>query len=200
LKACAKGEITRIALIRREYITHLDGVNKFVALLAEGLSKLGHEPLIFSWRYRDIEREGLEEWFKEAHGLDHTILIYTLRSKTCGGDPWLRMAWDWWTRGSRILRREDVDATIVNGVVPLRFRPKIAVNHGITLESNKLYVLAARRLYKGYDKVVCVSGKLKKEVKHFLGVDCDVIPFSMKLELFKSAELGERGLSRAHRH
>jgi len=28
----------RIALIRREYVTHLDGVNKFIALLAEGLA------------------------------------------------------------------------------------------------------------------------------------------------------------------
>jgi len=36
----------RIALIRREYITHLDGVNRFIALLAEGLTKLSHDPLI----------------------------------------------------------------------------------------------------------------------------------------------------------
>ena len=34
---------TKIALIRREYIMHLDGVNKFIALLAEGLRRLGHE-------------------------------------------------------------------------------------------------------------------------------------------------------------
>jgi len=33
----------KIALIRREYITHLDGVNRFIALLAEGLKRLGHE-------------------------------------------------------------------------------------------------------------------------------------------------------------
>ena len=36
----------RIALTRREYITHLDGVNRFIALLAEGLTKLSHDPLI----------------------------------------------------------------------------------------------------------------------------------------------------------
>jgi hypothetical protein len=29
-----------IVLVRREYITHLDGVNRFVALLTEGLKKL----------------------------------------------------------------------------------------------------------------------------------------------------------------
>jgi len=182
----------RVALIRRWCITHLDGVNKFVALLAEGLSKLGHEPLILSWCYGGVERERLEEWFKEMHGLDNAIPIYTLRSKPREEGSWIKMAWDWLTKGSRALREGEVDVAIVNGVVPLRFRPKIAVNHGITLESNKLYVLAVRKLYKGYDKVVCVSGKLKKEVKRLLGVDCDVIPLPMKLELFKSAELGER--------
>jgi len=99
----------RIALIRREYITHLDGVNRFIALLAEGLAKLGHTSFIVSWCYRDTIREDLEEYFKEVHGLDSSIPIYTLKSKPCEGDPWLRIAWDWWTGGSRLLRRENVD-------------------------------------------------------------------------------------------
>jgi hypothetical protein len=30
----------KIALIRREYITHLDGVNRFIALLAEAIIML----------------------------------------------------------------------------------------------------------------------------------------------------------------
>lgn len=34
----------KIALIRREYITHLDGVNRFIALLTKGSCKLGHSP------------------------------------------------------------------------------------------------------------------------------------------------------------
>jgi len=38
----------RIALTRREYITHLDGVNRFIALLAEGLARLGHTSFIVS--------------------------------------------------------------------------------------------------------------------------------------------------------
>jgi len=33
----------KIALIRREYITHLDGVNRFIALLAEDLRRLSHK-------------------------------------------------------------------------------------------------------------------------------------------------------------
>jgi hypothetical protein len=109
----------KIALIRREYITPLDGVNKFIALLGEGLRKLGHEVEIFSWCYKDVERERLEEWFKEMHGLYVAIPVYTLRKEPCKGDPWIRIALDWFLKGSRILQSKDIDALIVNGVIPL---------------------------------------------------------------------------------
>jgi len=71
----------KIALVRIEYITHLDGANKFIALLAEGFKKLGHIVEIFSWCYRGVEGSELEKWFREMHGLDTTIPIYTLREK-----------------------------------------------------------------------------------------------------------------------
>jgi hypothetical protein len=45
----------KIALIRRGHITQLDGVNRFIALLAEGLKRLGHEVEVFSWCYRSVE-------------------------------------------------------------------------------------------------------------------------------------------------
>ena len=77
----------KIALIRREYITHLDGVNRFIALLAEGLIKLGHEPLIASWCWYGTPREMLPKWFREIHGLDVEIPIYTLKGSPCSGDP-----------------------------------------------------------------------------------------------------------------
>ena len=38
----------KIALIRRKYITHLDSVSRFTALLAKGLARLGHEPITVS--------------------------------------------------------------------------------------------------------------------------------------------------------
>ena len=38
----------RIALTRRVHITHVDGVNRFIALLAESLAKLRYNPLILS--------------------------------------------------------------------------------------------------------------------------------------------------------
>jgi glycosyltransferase involved in cell wall biosynthesis len=121
----------KIALIRRGNITHLDGVNRIIALLAEGLRKLGHEVEVFSWCYRGVDRERLEEWLKDIHGLDATIPIHTLRKEPCKGDPWVRIALEWFFKGSAMLRKGEFDVAIVNGVIPLRFRPKIAVNHGI---------------------------------------------------------------------
>jgi len=171
----------KIALIRREYITHLDGVNRFIALLAEGLTRLGHNVTIFSWCYRGIERRELQKWFKEIHCLDILIPIRVLVKCPCRGDPWARMAIDWYFKGSRILHDEDFDAAIVNGVIPLRFKPKIAVCHGITLKPSQPYLAVARCLYKRYDKVICVSHKLRDEVRTILGVGCEVIPLPMKL-------------------
>ena len=126
------------------------------------------------------------------HGLDSPLPIYTLRSGPCEGDPWLAIAWDWLTKGSRLLVKEGVEAAIVNGVIPLRFRPKIAVNHGITIRPGGLYLPIVRRLYKRYDRVVCVSSKLRDEVRGFLGVDCDVVPLPMKLELYRPVKYGDR--------
>jgi glycosyltransferase involved in cell wall biosynthesis len=184
----------RIALIRRSYITYLDGVNKFVALLAEGFSKLGHEPLILSWCYGGVDKERLEEWFKEMHGLDNAIPIYTLRSKPFEQGSWMRMAWDWWTRGSKLLRKECMDAAIVNGIIPLRFKPKIAVIHdlGPALTLIKFHAKVGSSLLKGYDKCVAVSDKTKRELLLFSRASCEVIPIPMKLGLFKPAELGKR--------
>jgi glycosyltransferase involved in cell wall biosynthesis len=53
-------------------------------------------------------------------------------------------------------------------------------------------VQAARLLYRSYDVVVCVSNKLRGEVKSTLGVDCRVIPLPMKLDLYKPASPEER--------
>jgi len=179
----------RIALIRRFSITGFDGVNKFIALMAEGLAKLGHEPVIISLCHDDTKEKELTRWFKEAHGLDLEIPIYTLRHR-CGGS-WLSIAWNWWWKGSRLLRKEGVNVAIVNGVIPLRFSPKIIVNHGV-FTAGKLYHRVAKLLYRRYDAVACVSNKLRSEVRSNLGVDCKVMPLPMKLDLYKPASPGER--------
>ena len=181
----------RIALTRRTDFTNFDGVNRFIALLAEALAKLGHDPFIVS--LCNGVKDEVKRWFKEAHGLDNEIPKYTLRQKC--GSSWLGVAWDWWQKGSKLLREKSAEVAIVNGVVPLRFSPKIIVNHGIYtpgMPTDPLYVQAARLLYRSYDVVVCVSNKLRGEVKSTLGVDCRVIPLPMKLDLYKPASPEER--------
>jgi hypothetical protein len=78
-------------------------------------------------------------------------------------------AWDWWQKGSKLLHDKSAEVAIVNGVVPLRFSPKIIVNHGIYTSGmptgNPLYKQAARLLYRSYDVAVCVSDKLRNELK-----------------------------------
>jgi len=182
-------------LVRREYITHLDGVNRFIALLAEGLRKLGHEVEIFSWCYRGVDKKRLEEWFKEIHGLDIAIPIHTLRKEPCEGDPWVRIAFDWFFKGSAMLRKSEFDAVIVNCVVPLRFRPKIAVIHdlGPLYSLNKLYSLLGKTILKVmYDEVICVSTKTRQELRTALKLSCKVIPIPLKLGAYKPRRLDER--------
>jgi glycosyltransferase involved in cell wall biosynthesis len=58
--------------------------------------------------------------------------------------------------------------------------------------AGKLYRWAAKLLYKRYDAVVCVSNKLRNEVKSTLGIDCRVVPLPMKLDLYKPASPEER--------
>jgi hypothetical protein len=128
----------KIALIRREYITHLDGVNRFIALLGDGTRKLGHEVEVFSWCYESAERERLEELFREINGLGAATPIYTLHKDPCKGDPWARMTLDWFFEESKRLKSDGFEAVIVNGVVLLRFKPKMAVNRGIAFKAIKL--------------------------------------------------------------
>jgi hypothetical protein len=75
----------RIALTRRTDITNFDSVNRFIALLAEALAKLGHDPFIVS--LCNGVKDEVKRWYKEAHRLDHEISIYTLRQKC--GSSWL---------------------------------------------------------------------------------------------------------------
>jgi glycosyltransferase involved in cell wall biosynthesis len=185
----------RIALIRREYITHLDGVNRFIALLAEGLRRLGHEVEIFSWCYRGVDGEGLEGWFKEIHGLDMSIPVHTLRKEPCEGDPWVRIALDWFFKGSAMLKEAKFDAAIVNGIMPLRFKPKVAVIHdlGPLLASNRFYSLLGKTILKVmYDKVICVSTKTRQELYTTLKLSCKVIPIPLELDAYKPRRPDER--------
>lgn len=179
-----------MALIRREFITHLDGVNRFIANIAEGLRYLSHEVVIVSWSYRDPKGEDLAKWFKEAHGLDYEFEIYTLRGPE-ERDRWVTMMYEWFTKGSRLLRKLGADIAVVNGVVPLRFRPKIAVAHGPLVKVSGFQRVALKVLYGMYDYVVCVSEKSRREYKGI--VTCDaIVPLPLKLKNFKPRDIHDR--------
>lgn len=179
----------KIALIRREFITHLDGVNRFIAALAEGLSLLGHKVVIISWSYRGVQRENLEEWFKRVHGLETDIEIYTLRGPE-NRDRWTVMLYEWYTKGSALIKELGADVALVNGVVSLRFEPKIAIAHGpIHISPFQKFILTI--LYRLYDHVVCVSKASQVEYKGI--VKCNsIIPLPLIYRNYKSKPLDER--------
>lgn len=66
----------RIVLIQREFITHLDGVNRFVTNLAEGFKILRHDVVIVSWSYKDVEVHNLSRWFREVRGSNYEFKIH----------------------------------------------------------------------------------------------------------------------------
>ena len=69
----------------------------------------------------------------------------------------------------------------------------VAVNHGIdTLRVTRLYLHAARLLYRTYDATICVSNKLKEEVERKLRISCAVIPLPLKLETYRPAKPEDR--------
>ncbi|MEM4005469.1 MAG: glycosyltransferase, partial [Desulfurococcaceae archaeon] len=179
----------RIGLIRREFITHLDGVNRFIANLAEAFELLGHEVFILSWSHRGVVEE-LGRWFKTVHGLDVEVKVATLRGPE-DRDRWLTMLFDWFTKGGEMLKRFDADIAIVNGVVPIRFKPKIAVAHGPLVGVSRLQRSVLKLLYRTYDRVVCVSEETQREYKGI--VKCDrLIPLPLKLKNFKPLEFSKR--------
>jgi len=179
----------RIALTRRTHITHVDGVNRFIAWLGEGLEKLGHEVLVVSWGYQEIGKEELPRWFADMHSLDKELRIEVLREKHSTGEPWLRVAWDWLVKGSRLLERTDV--AVINGIVPIMFRSKVAINHGV-IRAGWLHERVGKILYRTVDRVVCMSSKLAEELSR-TGIKCNnIIPLPLKLKIFKPKPLSKR--------
>jgi len=184
----------QVALIRRDYITSLDGINRFIALLAEGLVRLGHEVILASWCYGSVSsRDLLSHRFMQVHGLDVEIPIYTLEERPCSGYPWVRILLKWWLRGRGLLVREGVDVALVNGALPLRFKPKVAVAHGPILNWSPARRLVQRALYSTFDRVVCVSEEARRQCERAGILECsEVIPLPIKLELYEPLDLSRR--------
>ncbi|MEM1831083.1 MAG: glycosyltransferase family 4 protein [Desulfurococcaceae archaeon] len=179
----------RIGLVRREFITHLDGVNRFIANLAEAFKLLGDDVFILSWSHKDVEGK-LGKWFKTVHGLDVEVEVATLRGPE-DRDRWPTMFFEWFTKGSEMLERLNADVAIVNGVVPIRFKPKIAVAHGPLVGASRLQHSVLKLLYGTYDRVICVSKQTQREYKGIVRCN-EIIPLPLKLKNFKPLESSKR--------
>jgi len=179
-------DIMNIAIIRRWDVSTVDGVNRFIFTLADGLRRLGHRVLVLSHHVKE-NPSNLPNLF----GVD--VEVRTI-GNACRG--YVECMWDWFTRGSRILSEFEPNMIIVNGVVPLRLKTfKVAVNHGnavFELRRSFLKRYIAKWLYSMYDYIVCVSSKVTSEMGE-LGLTCDeVIPIPLILENYIPKPYSER--------
>jgi len=173
----------KVAMIERGFITDLDGVKRFCAYLAEGLRRLGHEVFIASWSFYGVNKEELSRRFSEIHGLDEEIPVYTIEEEPRHGDPWAEILFEWWFKGSRLLKELGADIVVVNGVVPLRFKPKVTVAHGPLGKASSFQKLTLKIIYGTYNYVVCVSKASEEEYKGVIKCN-EIIPLPLKLSAY----------------
>jgi glycosyltransferase involved in cell wall biosynthesis len=164
----------KVAIIRRGDVGEIDGVNRFIFTLADGMRKLGCQVRVFGHHMTGNPSELFSVEVKTS----------VVSNSSAGG--YFKRMWEWYVRGSEILRRFEPDMVIVNGVVPLRLKAfKIAVNHGnaiFELRKSRLKRYSTKMLYSTYDRVVCVSSKVASEMKE-VGLMCDgIIPIPIILE------------------
>jgi len=189
----------RIAITRRGYITELDGVNKFIFNLAEGLNQLGCEVHIISHALGGSQVSNIASYAEKFFDFQGKFQIHALPFSYTNDALALPL---WFLNGSRLINKLEVDAVIINGIVPLNSRKvKIAVNHGIFtgsfLNTNRItqhiYLQFAKHIYLyGIDLTVCVSSKLKEELGKLLNIKSIVIPLPLKLNLYRTEPLGKR--------
>ena len=195
----------RIGVTRREYVTDLDGVNRFMFTLADGLSSLGHDVHVLSYSFRDVSRSELSAYAKNFFDFEGSIYTLTHEAATLN---WPKLALTWLVAGSKLIDRLELDAVIVNGIVPLKTKAvKIAVNHGIFAGEfaragslrRQMYLHIARNLYKHCaDICFCDSSQLQGEFKKLIGADSVVVPLPVKLQLFRSEPLHKRDSTVVH--
>jgi glycosyltransferase involved in cell wall biosynthesis len=178
----------RIAIIRREYIDYVDGVNNFIFMLADSIASMGHEVMVLSHSaHAPIGPHDL----RDTWDLKCQFGLKSLEVNE-GHPSWGHMAVDWLTKGSKVLREFRPDGIVINGIVPLLVRStKVAVIHGfrtsmafVPSRRGGLYARIAKALYDRMDCIVCVSKRVLKEAAD-LGIECDqVIPIPIFVDRF----------------
>jgi glycosyltransferase involved in cell wall biosynthesis len=162
----------RVVLVRRGDIGNIDGVSRFTFNLARGFKDLGNEVYVVAGgASRDPRRYFAAD-----------VEVITVGG---GSSSLLRLLIKHLTGGSRILRDIGADMLVANGAIPLISKAvKISVNHGNAITEYRRSFLArlyGKLIYGMYDAVVCVSGKVKREMKG-VGIRCQkVIPIPLVL-------------------
>jgi glycosyltransferase involved in cell wall biosynthesis len=195
-----------LAITRRECITDVDGVNRFVFTLADGLGALGNEVHVISCFERSTPSTPnlfAKKFFDVGGNLDIRALTGVLEKPI-----WPKIAQVWLWQGSRLLEELGVDGVIVDGIVPLRTKVvKVAVNHGIFIEDftslkgakQRIYLQLARFLYQhNMDASVCVAPRLARELKEYMNMNFIVVPLPLKLSLYKAQAITHRDSSVLH--
>lgn len=192
----------KIALLRRKDITALDGVNRFIFNLADGLNTLNHNIHIISYSSQPNGYPNLKSFAENFFDSEGNIKIHTL-AKTSRTKGSAKIASTWLCRGSQLLDKLNVDAVILNGIVPLKTKAtKIAVNHGMFHAGNsasakglmqQVYAQTAKYLYRNFTDIqVCVASRLAEELQQFMKIHFTIIPLPLKLHLFKTEPLEHR--------
>jgi glycosyltransferase involved in cell wall biosynthesis len=190
----------KIVLTRREYITTLDGVNRFIFNLADGLTELGHDVHVVSYSFRDTNRSMLMPYVKKVFDSEADIRLDTLSKKT-ESENFPKIVLSWFRKGSKMINDLGADTVIMNGVVPLATgASKIAVNHGVFVGSfpkashikKLVYLNIVKHLYRNVDVPVCVGVPLSLELESLMDIDFKVVPLPLKLHLFSANPLEKR--------
>ena len=183
----------KIVIARRDSLTHVDGVSMFIANLAKGLRALGHEVALMSWGLLSLPRNysSFEEFAEKVYGLKGVEVITIVKGIVKSHrEP--RVSIDWLLWGGRALRKWGADAVIINGVVPLTFRPRLIVLHDVSKFASRFKLSVYRALYNSYDLVTCMSEKARLEAEG-AGIRCDAVTYSLvDLTAFSPRPLDER--------
>ncbi|MCX8198445.1 MAG: glycosyltransferase family 4 protein [Sulfolobales archaeon] len=168
----------RIAVIQREDLGIVYGVNRFVFELAKGFKNIGIETHIV------------------AHHMSNDICVKAWGSldipvHLISGKPGnlAKVLYDWLMDGSRTLSEIGADCVVMNGAVYLRKDfIKVAVVHGPLKEKVSLFErLLHRFLLKSCDVRIAVSERTALQLEEKLGVKADyIMPVCINVDAFNN--------------
>jgi len=167
----------RIVIARRDSLTHLDGVTTFTVNLAKGLMALNNKVALMSYGLLKPPEgySNFPEYLSKVHGLNNVDILTIKGNISSHREP--RVSLEWLLNGKGILRSWDADALIISGIVPVTFKPRVAVLHNVTKFGSRFERSIYKMLYASYDHTVCVSKSSRNEALE-VGVICNLVIYN----------------------